>query len=111
MENLVSVENFDKIEFLSDCKKFYDILLDESLLVEDVLPINDDIVQIKYKRRVEEKMADFNVNVLMALFTTSNARICLYRALEKIEERMRCTVTQVVVLFYTKDAFFLFFHE
>ena len=62
-------------------------MLNIALHVEDVLLINDEVVQMKYKRRVEEKLDDFNTNVLIALFTTSQARIRLYRALDKIGER------------------------
>lgn len=81
-------DNFAKDEFVHTLSRFYKILLDDSLDVLDVLPLTEEIIQMKYCSKAEEVKDDFNTNVLLALFTTSNARIRLFKEMDKLQNRV-----------------------
>ena len=52
---------------------------------------------MKYQLRKEEKTEDFNTNLLLALFTTSNGRIRLFREMDKLGERVLYCDTDSII--------------
>lgn len=85
--------------------EFYDILLDDKLKDLNVLYLNEDMVQVNFREKdflVENR---FDTNILIALFTTSNARLRLYRQLEKLGEAiLYCDTDSIIYLDNQKNS-------
>jgi hypothetical protein len=56
--------------------------------VTDILPINDNVVAVTYMDKKENRKDRFDNNILIAMFTTSNARIRLFCEMDKLGERV-----------------------
>ncbi|XP_050506022.1 uncharacterized protein LOC126884199 [Diabrotica virgifera virgifera] len=73
-------------EYITTSKRWYEILLDDTLDITNCLFFEDTIVQVTY--RVKEQFVENSndTNVFIAAFTTSNARLRLYDMLDKLGE-------------------------
>jgi hypothetical protein len=77
-------QNMGATEYVTDVKRFYEILLDEKLDNIRINDINENILQIDYKLKDCYVENDFNTNIFIAAFTTANARLRLYEMLDKL---------------------------
>jgi hypothetical protein len=75
-------QNLGATEYVTDVKRFYEILLDEKL--DNINDINENMLQIDYKLKDCYIENDFNTNIFIAAFTTANARLRLYEMLDKL---------------------------
>jgi hypothetical protein len=88
-------QNMGSTEYVTDVKRFYEILLDDRLDKIQINDINDTMLQISYKYKDYYVENDFNTNIFIAAFTTANARLRLYETLDKLGE---------VVVYYDTDS-------
>jgi hypothetical protein len=77
-------QNMGATEYVTDVKRFYEILLDGKLDNIRINDINENMLQIDYKLKDCYVENDFNTNIFIAVFTTANARLRLYEMLDKL---------------------------
>ena len=77
-------QNMTQTEYVSDVKRWYQILLDDRLEISNTIFINDNMVQVTFKYKNQYVQDIFSINVYVAAFTTSNARLRLYDMLDKL---------------------------
>jgi hypothetical protein len=90
-------QNMGSTEYVTDVKRFYEILLDDRLDKIQINDINDTMLQISYKYKDYYVENDFNTNIFIAAFTTANARLRLYEMLDKLAEAVVYYDTDSVV--------------
>jgi hypothetical protein len=79
-------QNMGATEYVTDIKRFYEILLDDRLDNIHINELNENMLQIDYKFKGCYVENDFNTNIFIAAFTTANARLRLYEMLDKLRE-------------------------
>ncbi|CAI6359886.1 unnamed protein product [Macrosiphum euphorbiae] len=92
-------QNMKKTKFITDSKSFYKILLDERLENINITILNDNMLQMAYNFKDQYVENNHNTNILMALFTTSSARLRLYKILDKLG--------RAVIYFDTDSIFYI----
>ena len=81
-------QNMSQTEYVTDIKRFYEILLDDRLNNIKLNFINDDMVQISYNFKDQYIENDNNTNVFIAALTTSSARLRLYQMLDYLGDKV-----------------------
>lgn len=94
-------QNLSKTEYVTDIRRFYEILLDDKLDNINLAFVSENMVQMSYRLKYECVGNDFNTNVYIAAFTTSNARLRLYEMLDYLGENVAYYDTDSV--FYIDD--------
>jgi ribosomal protein S20 len=79
-------QNMSKTEYVTDIKRFYEIMLDDRLDNINLTFLNETMVQMSYCLKDVFVENDHNTNVFIAAFTTSNARLRLYEMLDYLVE-------------------------
>jgi len=92
-------QNMKKTEFVTDPQQFYKILLDDRLENINIKLLNDNMIQMCYNYKDYYVENFHNTNILIALFTTSSARLRLYEMLDKLG--------RAVVYFDTDSIFYI----
>ncbi|KAL4083555.1 hypothetical protein QTP88_028871 [Uroleucon formosanum] len=77
-------QKMKKTEFVTDPQQLYKILLDDRLENINIQLLNDNMVQMCYNYKNYYVQNHHNTNILVALFTTSSARLRLYKMLDKL---------------------------
>jgi len=90
-------QNMSKTEYVTDIKRFYEILLDDRLDNINLNFINEDMVQMSYCFKDYYVENDYNTNIFIAAFTTSSARLRLYKMLEYLEDQVAYYDTDSIV--------------
>ncbi|KAE9522228.1 hypothetical protein AGLY_017373 [Aphis glycines] len=93
-------QKMKKTEFVTDPQHFYKILLDDRLENINIKLLNDNMVQMCYNYKDYYIENCHNTNILIALFTTSSARLRLYKMLDKLG--------RAVVYFDTDSIFYIY---
>ena len=77
-----------KTEYVTASAEFYKILLHDSIDDLNLVFINDDMVQMSFN--LQDQFADNsnNTNIVIAVFTTSHARMRLYNLLYKMGDQV-----------------------
>ena len=88
-------EQFSQCEYIKEPRRFFDLLLADSIELTDFQFVSEGMVMVNYKQRVEFISENPEASVVHAAFTTAHARLYLYEALEKLGER---------VLYYDTDS-------
>jgi len=86
-----------KTEIISKPDRWYQVLLDSKLETENIFFLTDDLVEVSYKKINEYVVHEYNTNIYVAAFTTSNARLTLYTMLDNLGEQ---------VVYYDTDSVF-----
>ncbi|XP_052122767.1 uncharacterized protein LOC127749286 [Frankliniella occidentalis] len=73
--------NLTKHVMVTAVDKHYDLLMDEALQVNSILPINEYTELVSYEAREGAVPTSPNTNVVIAAYTTAQARIILHRYL------------------------------
>ena len=81
-------QNMSKTEYVTDMKRFYEIILDDRLDNLNLSFLNETMVQMSYTLKDLFVENEHNTNVFIAVFTTSNARLRLYEMLDYLEEKV-----------------------
>ena len=73
-----------------DYKKYLSIIYDDNIdqTTLSVYPVNENTFQYSYDLKKNYSDGDYNTNIYIACFTTSNARLRLYQELEKLDKRV-----------------------
>ena len=84
-------------QFVTKPRDFFRLFSDDSFNVSDVQPINDDCVNVSYKKAKEFQTASPNTSVVVASHVTTHARLELYSYLEQLGERaLYCDTDSVI---------------
>jgi hypothetical protein len=84
-------------EYVTDVKRWYQLLFDDRLKISNTVFINENIVQVTYKYKDHFVQNNFSTNVYIAAFTTSNARLRLYDMLDKLGQSVAYYDTDSIV--------------
>ena len=87
--------NLTKTEMVQEASRFFELLYSEEIEVCDAHLINENMVEVQYRNVNEFVMPNNKVNVVIAAFTTTYARLKLYGLLDLLQER---------VLYYDTDS-------
>ena len=93
--------NLTKTEMVTEPKVLFDYLQSDQYEVSDARMVNDETVEVHYKKKDEFVEQNDNVNIVIAAFTTAYARLKLYDLLDLLQER---------VLYYDTDSV-IYVHE
>lgn len=92
-------QNMSQTEFVSDPYRFYEILLDDRLQDVNVIYVTDEMVQVNYRYKEAFVENTFSTNIFVAIYTTANARLRLYKQLERLDRYvMYCDTDSIVYL-------------
>ncbi len=80
-------DNQMQLKYFTDPAEFFKLVTDDTNLIESVFMVNPEMVSVTYSK--EEEFVDVltMTNVVIAAFTTSQARLKLYSYLEQLKER------------------------
>jgi len=87
--------NKTQVRAFDDPYQVHQFLDTDTLDVRNVFVINDDKVEVHYQYQDKNIPVSLNLNIFVAAFTTCQARLKLYEALEQLGER---------VLYYDTDS-------
>ena len=88
-------------EIHDDPAEVYKLLQSDTVTVDNIRLINEEIVEVTYKEDGAFARVNPNTNVVVAAFTTCHARLKLYEVLEKLGDRAMYQDTDSVV-FHTR---------
>jgi hypothetical protein len=83
--------------YVSDPAQYIKMMTDNTIEVQDLEFVNEEYVGLKWKSKVEFQEGLTNVNVVLAAYTTAQARLKLYSLLEKLDTRVLYFDTDSVV--------------
>lgn len=98
----LNMSNIKSTEIISDPNTFLKIILDPTLILNDVKPYNEETIEISYSKIPALIESNKNSNILVADFTTGYARMILYDYLKKLERRVLYFDTDSII-FFAKD--------
>lgn len=90
----------NQTKFINQPCEFFELLEDNSIEVEDVFFVNDEMLQITYVPRTEFTPAPRHASVIQACYVTAYARLKLYSYLEEMQERVFYMDTDSVIFSY-----------
>ncbi|KAJ8962391.1 hypothetical protein NQ318_018375, partial [Aromia moschata] len=88
-------ENQPKTKIVRDPSEFFGMLIDPGIFVNSALPINEDTLVVNWEQKEEAYDILSTVNVVIAAYVTTQARLKLYSYLERLGDR---------VLYYDTDS-------
>ena len=74
--------------YVTDPNEYFGIWADQTKEITDINFVNDEMLRIGFKKNPELELPHPNVNVVLAAFTTCNARLRLYSFLERLQRRV-----------------------
>ena len=89
--------NLSKTVILDEPSEVYKLLLNDTVTVDNIRLINEEIVEVTYKDDGAFASINPNTNVVIAAFTTCHARLKLYEVLERLGDRVMYQDTDSVV--------------
>lgn len=90
-------ENMGTTEIITDPEKFFNLLADPEVEVTAFLPVNDDTLYVRWCCKDEAVQCSSNTNVVVAAYTTAQARIILHSYLTPLGERAKYFDTDSVI--------------
>src|SRR5436190_11168643 len=87
--------NFPNTEIIKSPQRFIEILTNPEYEITDILPANDEVIYVLWRLRREAIVPSPITNVVIAVYTTAQARLKLYSYLERLDRR---------VLYYDTDS-------
>ena len=94
--------NMSQTKYVTEVSEFYEILLNDKLDNINFQFINDDMVQMTYNFKDQFVDNSKNINVYIACFTTSHARLMLYNKLDYLNEKVLYFDTDSII--YADDS-------
>ena len=89
--------NKSKLTYVADPKEYIAMMTDDTLEITDLLFVNKEHVALKWNSKKEFLEPLPNTNVVLAAYTTVQARLRLYSLLEKLEDRALYMDTDSVI--------------
>ena len=80
--------NMTQVEMVDDPVRYFDLLTDDSIEVQNARLVNDEMVEMHYVHSKDFIPANAKTNTVLAAFTTAHARLKLYSILEALNERV-----------------------
>jgi hypothetical protein len=90
-----------KTEYVREPEKFFNMLSDDSLEIDDAYLISEHVIQVKYSKKAEFREESNNSNVVIAAFVTAYARLKLFELINKLGKRCLYFDTDSAI-FYAK---------
>ena len=97
--------NLTSHTYITDPNEFFSLWADQTKDVVDVTIISDEMVRVGWKKNEELELPHPSVNVVLASFTTCNARLKLYSYLEQLGERVLYFDTHSIIFTVEKDEY------
>lgn len=88
--------NLPQIEYVSDPSVYFDLLTSDQQ-VFGVNFVTDEVVEMRWKNINEFVEASGRTNVVLAAYTTAQARLKLYSYLEKLDKRTLYADTDSII--------------
>lgn len=82
---------------ITDPALLIEYLPDDSLEIQRVMAISDHVLELFYRKREECDDVQTNTNIFIAVFTTTHARLKLYRALDHLQKQVLYMDTDTVI--------------
>lgn len=98
-------ENQPKTKIVRTSDEFFSMLANPAVYVNGVLPINENTLVVNWEHREEAFDSLTTVNVVIASYVTTQARLKLYSYLEKLEKRVLYYDTDSVIYVSRPDEF------
>jgi len=76
-------DNLAKVEYVNSYDRLSQMFSSNTIDVEDACVVGEDLVMIQYKDKEDFVSESLKTNVVLASFTTSHARCCLYEVIRK----------------------------
>ena len=92
-------------EFITDPKKFFNLMINDAYDISEVQPVNDNCIFATYKNTNAFLKPAKNTNVVIAAFVTTYARLQLYTYLEKLGDRALYCDTDSVIYKHSPDQY------
>ena len=96
--------NRPKLEVVNEPKRYFELFTSASVNVKDVHLVSEDMVEVCYALENDFVEASDRTNVVLAAFTTAQARIKLYRVMAKLGQRVCYYDTDSLVMYRKKDS-------
>lgn len=90
--------NLPQVEYVSDPSVYFDMLTSDQ---QEVTGVSDEFVEMRWKNKDEFIEPSGRTNVVLAAYTTAQARLKLFSYLEKLEQRALYADTDSII-FVTK---------
>ena len=90
-------DNLKQHTYLTEPKEFFDLLLSNSTTVTDVRLVNDQMVRVEWEPIEEFITPSSRTNVVIAAYTTAQARLKLYEVIEELDHRVLYMDTDSVI--------------
>jgi hypothetical protein len=77
-----------KLVYFTDPAKYFELMSDPSIIVHNVTVISDEMLAVTYTRMDDFVDVMGNTNVVLAAYTTAQARLRLYDYIERLGRRV-----------------------
>lgn len=92
-----------QVTYVSDPVEYVKMMSDHSISVHDAYHVSDEYVALQWNRAEEYDAGLPHTNVVLAAYTTANARLKLYELLERLQERVLYFDTDSVIYLHRGD--------
>jgi hypothetical protein len=89
--------NMPQIKYISEPDEYFDMLTSDQILVMGINFVSDEMVEMRYQCKEEFVEESGRINVVIAAYTTAQARLKLYSYLEQLGPRALYADTDSVV--------------
>ena len=89
--------NMTQLEHINEPAHYFDLLTSESQEVTDINFINNEMVEMRWKYMEDFVQSNPRTNVIIAAYTTSQARLKLYDDLDRLQERALYVDTDSII--------------
>lgn len=89
--------NLPQVEYISDPSVYFDMLTSDQQEVTGVNFVSDEVVEMRWKNKDEFIEPSGRTNVVLAAYTTAQARLKLFSYLEKLEQRALYADTDSII--------------
>lgn len=94
--------NLPQVEYISDPSIYFDMLTSDQQVVTGVNFVTEEMVEMRWKNKEEFLGSSGRINVVLAAYTTAQARLQLYSYLEKLGSRVIYADTDSIVFTVAK---------
>ena len=92
-----------QVTYVSDPREYVKMMSDRTICVHDAYHVSDEYIALQWSRAEEFDVGLPHTNVVLAAYTTANARLKLYELLERLQERVLYFDTDSVIYLHRDD--------
>ena len=92
-----------KVTYVADPEEYIKMMYDDKIEISDLMYANKEHIAIRWRLKADFLEALPNTNVILAAYTTAQARLKLYSLLEGLQERVVYFDTDSVVYIHDED--------